>query len=140
LLLGLKGTMSEMELSVLRQRAHEAMKLKAARGELFMTVAVGYRKVANEDRIEKEPDRRVQQAIELVFKKFDELQSGRQVHRWLRQENISVPTIAYGPGGRHVVWKLPTYTRIHSMLSNPIYAGAYSWGRSTHRVRIEEGR
>ena len=140
LLLGLKGTMSEMELSVLRQRAHEAQKLKATRGELFMTVAVGYRKVANEDRIEKEPDRRVQQAIELVFKKFDELQSARQVHRWLRQENISLPTIAYGPEGRHVIWKLPTYTRIHSMLTNPIYAGAYSWGRSTHRVRIEQGR
>jgi hypothetical protein len=140
LLLGLKGTMSEMELSVLRQRAHEAMKLKAARGELFMTVAVGYRKVANEDRIEKEPDRRVQQAIGLVFKKFDELHSARQVHRWLRQENISLPTTAYGPEGRHIVWKLPTYTRIHSMLTNPIYAGAYSWGRSTHRVRIEEGR
>ena len=140
LLLGLKGTMSEMELSVLRQRAHEAQKLKATRGELFMTVAVGYRKVANEDRIEKEPDRRVQQAIELVFKKFDELQSARQVHRRLRQENISLPTIAYGPEGRHVIWKLPTYTRIHSMLTNPIYAGAYSWGRSTHRVRIEEGR
>ena len=140
LLLGLKGTMSEMELSVLRQRAHEAQKLKATRGELFMTVAVGYRKVANEDRIEKEPDRRVQQAIELVFKKFDELQSARQVHRWLRQENISLPTIAYGPEGRHVIWKLPTYTRVHSMLTNPIYAGAYSWGRSTHRVRIEEGR
>ena len=140
LLLGLKGTMSEMELSVLRQRAHEAQKLKTTRGELFMTVAVGYRKVANEDRIEKEPDRRVQQAIELVFKKFDELQSARQVHRWLRQENISLPTIAYGPEGRHVIWKLPTYTRIHSMLTNPIYAGAYSWGRSTHRVRIEEGR
>jgi len=140
LLLGLKGTMSEMELSVLRQRANEAMKLKATRGKLFMTVAIGYRKVANEDRIEKEPDRRVQQAIELVFKKFDELHSARQVHRWLRQENISVPTIAYGPEGRHVVWKLPTYTRIHSMLTNPIYAGAYSWGRSTHRVRIEDGR
>jgi DNA invertase Pin-like site-specific DNA recombinase len=140
LLLGLKGTMSEMELSVLSQRAHEAQKLKAARGELFKTVAVGYRKVANEDRIEKEPDRRVQQAIELVFKKFDELQSARRVHRWLRQENIFLPTIAYGTEGRHVAWKLPTYTRIHSMLTNPIYAGAYSWGRSTHRVRIEEGR
>jgi DNA invertase Pin-like site-specific DNA recombinase len=140
LLLGLKGTMSEMELSVLSQRAHEARKLKAERGELFMTIAVGYRKVANEDRIEKEPDRRVQQAIELVFNKFDELQSARQVHRWLRQQNISVPTIAYGPEGRHVVWKLATYTRIHCLLTNPIYAGAYSWGRSTHRVRIEEGR
>src|SRR5262245_3596676 len=54
LLLGLKGTMSEMELSVLSQRAHQARKLKAERGELFMTIAVGYRKVANEDRIEKE--------------------------------------------------------------------------------------
>ena len=56
--------MSEMELSVLSRRAHEAQKLKAARGELFKTVAVGYRKVANEDRIEKEPDRRVQQQID----------------------------------------------------------------------------
>ena len=140
LLLGMKGTMSEMELSVLRQRAHEAMKLKASRGELFMTIAVGYRRVANEDRIEKEPDRRVQQAIELVFKKFAELQSARQVHRWLRQESITLPTTAYGPEGRHIVWKLPTYSRVLALLTNPVYAGAYSWGRTTHRVRLEEGR
>jgi DNA invertase Pin-like site-specific DNA recombinase len=96
----------DMDLSIIRQRAHEGQKFKAARGKLFMTVAVGYRKVANEDRIEKEPDRRVQQAIELVFKKFDELQSARQAHRWLRQENISLPTIAYGPEGRHIIWML----------------------------------
>jgi hypothetical protein len=71
----------------------EARVLKAKRGELFGTVAVGYRKVAHEDRIEKEPDQRVQQALTLVFKKFAELQSVRQVHRWLRQEGIALPTV-----------------------------------------------
>ena len=74
LLLGMKGTMSEMELSVFRQRSIEAMKQKARRGELFLTVAVGYVKVGS-DRIEKDPDRRVQEAISLVFAKFDELQT-----------------------------------------------------------------
>jgi hypothetical protein len=87
LLLGMKGTMSEMELSIFRLRANEAKKLKAKRGELFTTVAVGYRRAAD-DRIEKEPDRRVQQALALVFKKFAEFQSIRQVHRWLRQEAL----------------------------------------------------
>jgi DNA invertase Pin-like site-specific DNA recombinase len=140
LLLGMKGTMSEMELSVLRQRAHEAKKLKASRGELFMTIAVGYRRVANEDRIEKEPDRRVQHAIELVFRKFAELHSARQVHRWLRQESITLPTTGYGPEGRHIVWKLPTYSRVLLVLTNPVYAGAYSYGRTTQRLRLEEGR
>ena len=70
LLLGMKGTMSEMELSLFRQRVSEARMLKAKRGELCTTIAVGYRKVAHEDQIEKEPDQRVQQAITLVFKKF----------------------------------------------------------------------
>jgi DNA invertase Pin-like site-specific DNA recombinase len=74
----MKGTMSEMELSVFRQRSIEAMKQKARRGELFLTVAVGYVK-AGGDRIEKDADRRVQQAITLVFRKFAELQTIRQV-------------------------------------------------------------
>src|SRR5712672_1464714 len=87
LLLGMKGTMSELELSILRQRSLEALKQKAKRGELFLTVAVGYVKVRH-DRIEKDPDRRVQEALELVFRKFAEFQSIRQVHLWLRQERI----------------------------------------------------
>src|SRR5829696_626375 len=74
LLLGMKGTMSEMELSLFRQRSLEALKQKARRGELFLTVAVGYLK-AHHDRIEKDPDRRVQEAIALVFSKFAELQT-----------------------------------------------------------------
>jgi DNA invertase Pin-like site-specific DNA recombinase len=140
LLLGMKGTMSEMELSLFRQRVNEARMLKAKRGELFATIAVGYRKVAHEDQIEKEADQRVQQAITLVFKKFAELQSVRQVHRWLRQEGIALPNTAYGPQGRHVVWKLPIYQAVYGIMTNPIYAGAYAYGRSTHRIRLEQGR
>jgi DNA invertase Pin-like site-specific DNA recombinase len=77
LLLGMKGTMSEMELSLFRQRSVEALRQKARRGELFMTVAIGYVRTSKE-RIEKDPDRRVQEAILLVFAKFVELQSIRQ--------------------------------------------------------------
>src|SRR6266576_1032419 len=73
LLLGMKGTMSELELSILRQRSLEALRQKAKRGELFLTVAVGYVKVRH-DRIEKDPDRRVQEALQLVFRKFAEFQ------------------------------------------------------------------
>lgn len=139
LLLGMKGTMSEMELSIFRQRAYGAVKLKAQRGELFKTVAVGYCKVAH-DRIEKEPDRRVQQALALVFRKFAELQSIRQVHRWLRRESITSPSIAYGAEGRQIVWKLPVYQSVYGIPTNPTYAGAYAYGRTTHRTRIEDGR
>jgi DNA invertase Pin-like site-specific DNA recombinase len=76
LLLGMKGTMSEMELSVFRQRSIEAIKQKAQRGELFRTVAIGYLKT-DDDRIEKDPNRRVQDAIALVFHKFGEQSFGQ---------------------------------------------------------------
>src|SRR6266581_1435224 len=82
LLLGMKGTMSEMELSLFRQRSLEALKQKARRGELFLTVAIGYLKTSH-DRIEKDPDRRVQEAIMLAFSKIAELQTVRQVHLWM---------------------------------------------------------
>jgi DNA invertase Pin-like site-specific DNA recombinase len=88
LLLGMKGTMSEMELSIFRQRSLEALKQKARRGELFVNVAIGYLKVSD-DRIEKDPDRRIQEALALVFNKFAEMQTVRQVHLWLRQERIA---------------------------------------------------
>jgi DNA invertase Pin-like site-specific DNA recombinase len=124
LLLGMKGTMSEMELSLFRQQSLEALKQKARRGELFLTVAVGYLKVAH-DRIEMDPDQRVQEAIRLVFRKFAEMQTVRQVHLWLREERIPLPAVAYGPeGGRRIDWKAPVYNTVHHMLTNPIYAGA----------------
>jgi DNA invertase Pin-like site-specific DNA recombinase len=97
LLLGMKGTMSEMELSVFRQRSREAVQQKARRGEMFSMVAIGYVKT-EDDRIEKDPDRRIQDAIALVFAKFTELQTVRQVLVWFRQENILLPAIVQGTG------------------------------------------
>jgi hypothetical protein len=109
--------MSEMELSLFRQRSLEALKQKARRGELFLTVAIGYLKTAH-DRIEKDPDRRVQEAIVLVFAKFTELQTVRQVHLWMRQQRLPLPATQYGPEGRKIVWKLPVYNTLHHMLTN----------------------
>src|SRR4029078_8083053 len=83
LLLGMKGTMRELEPSLVHQRSHEALQQKARRGALFLGVAAGYVKTGR-DRIEKDPDRRVQDALRLVFAKFSEFQSVRQVHVWLR--------------------------------------------------------
>ncbi len=139
LLLGMKGTMSEMELSVLRQRSLEALKQKARRGELFMTVAVGYVRIGN-NRIEKDPDRRIAEAVALIFAKFIEMQSVRQVHLWFRHERVSLPAVAHGAEGRLIEWKLPVYNTILHILTNPIYAGAYAFGRTGSRVSIEAGR
>ena len=124
--------MSEMELSILRQRSLEALRQKARRGELFMTVAVGYVRIGH-DRIEKDPDRRVQEAIALVFAKFAEMQSVRQVHLWLRHERVSLPAVVYGPEGATIEWKLPVYNTVLHILTNPIYAGAYAFGRTGSR-------
>jgi len=139
LLLGMKGTMSEMELSLFRQRSIEALKQKARRGELFMTVAVGYLKVRH-DRIEKDPDRRIQEAITLVFSKFAELQTVRQVLLWMRQEQLPLPAVGYDADGRTMTWKLPVYNTLHHILTNPIYAGTYAFGRTESRVRLADGR
>jgi DNA invertase Pin-like site-specific DNA recombinase len=86
----MKGTMSELELSLLRARSMEALKQKARRGELFFTVAVGYIKVGR-DKIEMDPDLRVREAIGLVFARFAEMQSIRQVFLSLRADKIALP-------------------------------------------------
>ena len=139
LLLGMKGTMSEMELSTFRQRSSEAIKQKAQRGELFRAVAIGYLKT-DDDRIEKDPDRRVQDAIALVFHKFGELQSVRQVLVWMSREKLLIPAVVYGLGKQSIEWKLPVYRALHHILTNPVYAGAYAFGRRRSMVKIENGR
>jgi excisionase family DNA binding protein len=139
LLLGMKGTMSELELSLFRQRSHEALKQKARRGELFLGVAAGYVK-AGRVRIEKDADQRVQEALKLVFAKFAEFQSVRQVHIWLRDEGIVLPAKSHNAEGRAIVWKLPAYNTVHNILTNPIYAGAYAFGRTTSKVSVQDGR
>src|ERR1700692_5021432 len=107
LLLCMKGTMSELELALLRARSMEALKQKARRGELFFTVAVGYVKVGRE-KIEMDPDLRVREAIGLVFTRFAEMQSIRQVFLSLRGDQIALPYINSKSSGQHQpLWKLP---------------------------------
>jgi DNA invertase Pin-like site-specific DNA recombinase len=139
LLLGMKGTMSEMEVSVFRQRSIEAIKQKARRGEYFSTVGVGYVK-CEVDRIDKDPDRRVRDAISLIFRKFAELQTVRQVLVWIRQEQILLPILQQGPGKQPIFWKAPVYHTLHHILTNPVYAGAYAFGRRGTTVALVEGR
>src|SRR6202171_5780798 len=139
LLLGMKGTMSELELSMFRQRSQEALKQKANRGALVLGVAAGYVKIGR-DRIEKNPDKRVQDALQLVFTKFAELQSARQVHICVREGGIDLPVKSRQGEAHGAVWRLPAYNIVHNILTNPIYAGAYAFGRTKSRVSVEGGR
>jgi len=139
LLLGMKGTFSELELSTLRQRSQEALRLKAARGDLHTMVAIGYRRGAD-DRLEQDPDRRIRETLSLVFRKFREIGSVRQLVLWLGQEGIDLPTAVHGPQVRTVRWGPPRYHAVHRLLTNPVYAGAYVFGRTASRTRVEDGR
>jgi hypothetical protein len=136
---GMKGTMSEMELTLLWQRSHEALQQKARRGELLTTVPVGYVRTTD-DRVEKDPDHRIQEVVGLVFQKFRDMGSVRQILVWYRQENLTLPAIAYPRGIRQVAWKLPVYNTLHHMLTNPMYGGAYVFGRTFSQTRLEDGK
>ena len=139
LLLGLKGSMAEFELSLFRQRSIEAIRQKAQRGELWIPLPVGFCWSPN-GKIEKDPDERVQQAAQLVFRKMTELGSIRQVVIWLREENVCLPASSPVAGTCQRVWKLPLYQNTHDMLTNPVYAGAYAFGKSEARTKVVDGR
>ena len=139
LLLGVKGTINEFEVNLFRQRSTEAILQKARRGELQIQIPVGFC-WAPSGELEKDPDQRVQQAIELVFRKMTELGSVHQVLRWFREENFLLPAFPQGLGERTMTWKLPGYASLHSMLTNPIYAGAYAYGKTETRRKMVEGR
>jgi len=139
LMLGMKGALSEMELSAFRQRAQAGLRQKAERGELYNTVPIGYLRAPG-DRLEKDPDRRVQEAIELVFRKFRELGTVRQVLLWLHQEDIKLPAKGSGAVGTGPIWKKPVYNTVYHMLVNPTYAGAYAYGKTVTRTAINQGR
>ena len=125
LLLGLKGSLNEYELDLLRQRSLSARYEKARRGELVVAAPVGYVKVG--DRVEKDPDRRVQEAITLVFDKVAELGSARQALMWFLEHGLDLPARR---NNGDVIWRRPSYATIHRMIENPIYGGAYAYGRT----------
>jgi Recombinase len=122
-----------------RQRSREALRLKAARGELHTTVAIGYRRSTN-DRLEQDRDGRIRETLSLVFRKFAEIGSVRQLVLWLRQERIELPVVIHGRQGLTVQWRLPKYHTVHRLLTNPVYAGAYVFGRTVTQARFEGGR
>src|SRR3954469_15610096 len=139
LLLGLKGTMSEYELGLLRQRGLAARDGKAGRGALRFTLPPGL--VWGEDgRIERDPDERVQEAVRLVLAKFRELGSARQVFLWLRDAALRLPVARRNGTVRRIEWREPAYHGIVQVLHNPLYAGAYAFGRRGERTRLVDGR
>jgi len=138
-ILAMKGTMSEIEIEIMKRRMLDGAKNKARRGELIYRVAVGYVKT-NDNRIEKEPNDRVQQVIDHLFAKFRETHSARQTFLWFIQEQIAFPSIEYGRLGKELVWKTPVYGTVWRVLKNPVYAGAYGHGMRETRKHLEGDR
>src|SRR5262244_4557109 len=134
LLLGLKGSLNEYELDLLRQRSLEARREKARRGELIVRAPVGY--VKSEDRLEKDPDRRVQEAILSVYSKFSELGTVRQTLLWFLEHDLQLPVQTVEG---EIDWKRPTYQTVYQMLTNPAYGGAYAYGKTEHVTEYEDG-
>jgi DNA invertase Pin-like site-specific DNA recombinase len=139
LLLGMKGSISEFELGVLRARMVDAARAKARRGELRIPVPVGYiwhREVG----LGFDPDLRLQEAIRLIFSRFRDLNSARQVLLSMRADQIHFPRPSDGKRMVTFDWTPIRYRSIISVLKNPFYAGAYVYGKSEKRTAIVDGR
>ncbi len=139
MVLGIKGTMSVVELSVLRQRLQAGKEAKAARGELAVLLPPGYIWDAS-NKVVKDPDQRVQQAIELVFRRFRQLWSIRQTYLGLVSEAMELPVNKFVGGRLRIVWQLPSQAFVSDVLHNPFYAGAYIYGRRPQETTFVDGR
>ncbi|MGH9092408.1 MAG: recombinase family protein [Acidimicrobiales bacterium] len=138
LVLGLKGTMSEAELHLIRHRLTAGLRHKAAKGELRQGLPVGF-VYDEDDRVVLDPNEAVVEAIATVFRRFDELGTGRQVLLSLVGDNVIIPRRPNG--ARRVTWAKATYPAIHDFLTNPAYAGAFVFGRTRTEKRLgQSGR
>ena len=136
LVLGLKGTMSEAELHVMRARLDGSIRNKAARGEFRRGLPVSFIWGETDGDVCFDPDEAVTSAIRTVFERFAEMGSARQVWLWFRSEGLMFPTRAnmHAP----ICWATPTYTQIHHVLTNPVYAGAYVYGKTRRERYVDE--
>jgi len=139
LVLGIKGTLSVVELKTLKFRLQQGREAKAKRGELGRCLAPGYVWDMT-GQIVKDPNQRVQQAIALVFGKFDELGSIRQTHRWFHEERIELPVNKPAAGRMQITWQLPSVSFVSDLLHNPLYAGTYVYGRRPTEVIVRDGQ
>jgi DNA invertase Pin-like site-specific DNA recombinase len=139
LVLGIKGTMSVVELNVLRHRLQQGMEAKARRGELLRMLPPGYA-LDGAGAVVLHPDERIRKAIALVFTKFREVCSLRQTCLWFHDEGIEVPVNKAVGGRRVIAWRLPTQSFIDDVLHNPFYAGAYTYGRRPCETVMKDGR
>jgi len=139
LVLGIKATLSIVELKVRKQRLLQGMEEKARRGELQRLLPVGYVRDGT-GQVVKDPDLRVQEAIALVFRKFRDLASGRQTFLWCRTHGVELPVNKRVGRAMRVTWQLPTNACLQNLLRNPAYAGAYVWGRRGVRMALENGK
>lgn len=130
LLLGLKGTMSEAELHILKQRLVQGKRHKAQRGELGFSVPIGYvRRPSGEVRFD--PDEQAQQVVKLIFRKFTELGTLNAVLRYLVSHQIQIGVrVLNGERKGDLEWRRPNRPTLQNLLKNPAYAGAYAYGRS----------
>jgi DNA invertase Pin-like site-specific DNA recombinase len=139
LLLGMKGSISEFELSVIRGRMYEAARQKAQRGELRISVPIGY--IWHRDYgLSFDPDIRVQEAIRHIFARFREIGSARQVLIALSAEGMHFPRPSDGKMMVSFDWVPIRYRNVISVLKNPFYAGVYVYGKTEKRTEIVDGR
>ncbi len=134
LVLGLKGTMSEAELHLIKSRLTAGLKHKAAKGELRQGLPVGL-DYDEDGRVVLTPDEAVREAIATVFRRFDELGSARQALIGLREDGVLLPRRANG--SRRITWAPATYPAVHDLLTNPAYAGAFVFGRTRTEKRVD---
>jgi excisionase family DNA binding protein len=139
LLLGMKGSISEFELGVIRARMLDAARAKAHRGELRISVPIGYlwhREIG----LGFDPDQRIQEVIRLIFARFRQLGSARQVLLSMLAEGIHFPRPSDGKKLVAFDWTPVRYRNVISVLKNPFYAGAYAYGKGEKRTEIIDGR
>lgn len=141
LLLGLKGTMSEAELHVIKQRMLQGKLAKARRGELGMLLPMGYMRRPSGE-VVKDPDEQAQITIVLVFEQFERLGTLAGVLRYLVTHDVRMPyRVASGPSKGELEWRRPNRVTLSNLLHNPTYAGAYVYGRRpTDPRRKQPGR
>ncbi len=138
LILGIKGTMSVVELNVLKMRLMEGMQAKARRGELLRLLPPGYVRDGQGQAV-KDPDARVREAIDMIFRIFREAGSVRQTFLWFHSHGVELPVNKSRGESMQIVWQLPSHSFVSNVLHNPFYAGAYVWGQRPSEVKLEDG-